>query len=88
MACYIVTFDPTGENAEGTIKGILKGYGTFCPITKYSWAVVTTLTAKQIRDELAQASPASRIFVIRSGTEGAWRNIFGATNSEWLKKYL
>lgn len=88
MSCYIVTFDPIGVDAIDAIKATLKSYGHYCPISQYSWAIVTTLSAVQIRDQLEQASPESRVFVVRSGTEAAWRNLFGASNAEWLKKYL
>jgi hypothetical protein len=88
MACYIVTFDAIGLGADNAIKEHLKSYGYFCPITQSSWAIVSSLSAAQVRDQLSQASPTSRIFVVRSGVEAAWINSFGEKNSEWLKKFL
>ena len=88
MACYIVTFDADGVGASEAIKAKLKSFGHYCPITSSSWAIVTELPAIQIRDLLAQVSPDSRFFVVRSGTESAWRHPFGTANTEWLKKYL
>lgn len=88
MACYIITFDPIGTGAAEAIKEKLKSYGYYCPITQTSWAIVAPLTAIQVRDQLQQVSPTSRIFVVRSGTEAAWLNSFGVTNNDWLKKYL
>jgi hypothetical protein len=88
MTCYIVTFDPIGVDAAGAIQATLKSYGYYCPITQNSWAVVTPLTATQVRDQISQASPTSRVFVVRSGTEAAWKNSFGESHNDWLKKYL
>jgi hypothetical protein len=87
MQCYIVTFDPVGSGAADAIKEVLKSYGYYCPITTTSWAIVTGGSAVEIRDRLAQASPESKVFVLRSGTEGAWRFLPQA-NTDWLKKYL
>jgi hypothetical protein len=87
MACYIVTFEPTGT-AASTIKERLQAFGIYCPINASSWAVVVDMTAVQLRDHLANSLPGARIFVIRSGTEAAWINLYGEKNSDWLKKQL
>jgi hypothetical protein len=88
MACYIVTFEPIGLQAAEHIRERLKKFQNYCPINASSWAVVTTWSAIQVRDYLQGVSPASRIFVVRSGTEGAWLNPYGDANSQWLKKNL
>jgi hypothetical protein len=88
MACYIVTFEPVGLGAQTALEERLKSTNFYCPINAHSWAIVTTMSAAQLRDHLAQASPASRIFVVRSGTEGAWRNLYSDKHNEWLKTNL
>ena len=81
MACYVVTFEPVGLGALVALQGRLKSTGHYCPINAYSWAVVAGLSAVQLRDYLGQVSPASRIFVVRSGTEAAWRNAYGENST-------
>lgn len=88
MACYVVTFEPIGLGAAENIRERLKTFGSHCPINGYSWAIVSTWTAVQVRDYLQQISPSSRIFVVRSGTEAAWLNSYGVTYNDWLKKNL
>lgn len=88
MACHIVTFEPIGPGASEAIQQSLKELGFYCPIHAHCWAVVTEMTAAQLRDRLMQVSPASKMFVVRSGTEAAWSHSYGNKNSEWLKKYL
>ena len=88
MACYVVTFEPIGIGALAAIQEKLKTTNYYCPINAHSWAVVTQMTAVQLRDLLSNAAPASRIFVVRSGTEAAWRNTYGVKYDEWLKTNL
>lgn len=88
MSCYVVIFDANGNAADATIRERLKTLNAYCPITNWSWAVLSDSTAAQLRDFLSQELPGSRIFVIRSGTEAAWINAFGTANSDWLKKNL
>jgi hypothetical protein len=88
MACYVVTFEPVGTGATAAISEKLKAINYYCPINEYSWAVVTNMTAAQLRDYLMAAAPTSRIFVVRSGTEAAWVNSYGAKFNDWLKANL
>jgi hypothetical protein len=88
MSCYVVTFEPGGTTTVQTMHERLRGLGVYCPIHSYCWAVITELTAVQVRDYLSQGNLGSRIFVVRSGTEAAWINPYGDKNSEWLKKNL
>jgi hypothetical protein len=32
--------------------------------------------------------PTDRIFVIKSGLEAAWQNVYGEKNTNWLKEHL
>jgi len=89
MTTYIVTFDVKNKTRLSTLKGVLKSYGLFCPIHENAWAIRVEKTASEIRDELMKYTVLEdRIFVIRTGTESAWKNSYGEKNNEWLKKYL
>ncbi len=89
MTCYIVTFDVANLQDKDRLKGRLKTYGTYCPINKNCWAIVTDQTATQIRDNLmGEIKTTDKIFVIKSGVEAAWRNVYSQKNTDWLKEKL
>ena len=87
--CYIVSVEVTSDTARTKLLSRLKEYKGLCPINRHCWAILTEQKATEVRDDLAQALEATdRIFVIRSGTEAAWRNTYGPEHTSWLKKYL
>ena len=89
MTCYIVTFEVANIENKNRLIELLKAYGTFCPINTNCWAIVTDQNAKQVRDNLMVAIKTSdKIFVIKSGVEAAWRNVYGQKNTDWLKEKL
>lgn len=89
MNTYIVTFEVSATQLEGIKAKIKSSFSYYCPINISTIAVRTEKTAKEVRELITPFFPAgSRIFVIRSGTEAAWLNSYGQTNSDWLKKYL
>jgi Trk K+ transport system NAD-binding subunit len=89
MTCYIVTFEVANIDAKNALTPLLQSYNGYCPINANSWAIKSDKSAKEIREHLSTALQAGdRIFVIRSGTEAAWRNAYSDKNSEWLKKNL
>lgn len=89
MACYIVAFEVAVPSQKAALIERLKAYGTFCPINSNCWAIVTTQNAAQVRDNLMAVIPATdKIFVIKSGLEAAWRNVYGEKNTNWLKEHL
>ena len=86
---FIITYDVTEGNTFDYKKlfEYFKAYGTWAKITESTWAIVTEKKATEVRDEIVELLPAeSRVFVIKSGSVGAWRNTIGRT--EWLKKHL
>lgn len=88
MPCYIISYDlrNPGRNYDKLYEAI-KAYGTWAHINESLWAVVTSQTAVQVRDNLLQHIDSNdRIFIIKSGTEAAWRNAICKT--EWLKENL
>jgi len=89
MACYIVTFQTASETSRQKVIEKLKSYQYYCPIHDNCWAILTDQSAANIRDAVITVmSTGERLFVIRSGTEGAWLNTYGNDNSDWLKKNL
>jgi hypothetical protein len=90
MTCYIVSFQAKELATRNAIRKQLKSYDLYCLITTSTWAVVTDDKAKDIRNALGELiDDEDRVFVIRSGTEGAWRNAGrGSETNEWLKENL
>ena len=89
MTTYIVTFDVKDLTRRTAVKEKLKEFGNYCPIHDNAWAIRTELKSKEIRDFVTTVmTSADKVFVIRTGTEAAWRNAYGTQHSEWLKKYL
>lgn len=89
MTAYLVAYDlhTRGQNYDCLYEK-LKAYGTWCHIQDSVWVVVTTLTASQIRDQLAICLDGNdKLFVARLSGEAAW---IGHTSevSDWLKKNL
>lgn len=90
MSCYIITFQAALLETRQSIREYLKSYGSYCAIHNTCWAIVTDKKAAVLRDEIAKlVKPGDRVFVVRSGTEAAWRNIAGTVKtSDWLKRNL
>ncbi len=89
MPAYIVSFEIKDESRRDSLSTGLKSYGGYCPINQNCWAITSQKTAAQIRDHLTEfLGSGDRIFVIRSGTEAAWRNSYGQENDDWLKEHL
>ena len=89
MRCYIVTFETESTESRNQIVDTLKSYGTYCPVNLSCWAIKTDESATQIRDRLMQILDKNeRAFVIRSGTEAAWFNSYGAKHDGWMKEHL
>jgi hypothetical protein len=89
MATYIVSYDLTQARPTEyeTLYSRLKEYGTWAKITESTWAVVTSQSAKEVRDTLSKhIHKGDRLFVVKSGVESAWQNV--RCRSEWLKKNL
>ena len=90
MRCYIVIFevgDPT--KIPLLIDKLRTSFKGYCPLTAHSWAILTDKKSAEVRDLLRPClGTGDRLFVFRSGTEGAWLNAYGDKNSEWLKKNL
>ena len=87
MTTYIVTYDLRGRRDYAPLYEEIKSTRNWAKITESTWAVVTEESAKNLRDRLRTVMDEDdRLFVVKSGVEGAWRNVI--CNNEWLKKWL
>lgn len=89
MTTYIVTFEINEVAQRKKVEEKLKEFGYYCPIHENAWAIITEKKAIEIRDFITSVmNNGDRIFVIRTGTEAAWKNAYSTEHSEWLKKHL
>ena len=90
MQTYIISFDIEGgarDDYDDLHEAIEKCSIEADRITESTWALVTEYTSVQIRDYLIEHLPdGSRLFVVRSGIESAWWNVF--CRNKWLKGNL
>lgn len=84
---YLISFDMAEGRDYDELYKVIKAYGTWAHITESLFAVATEQTAKELRENLQVFFPKeSRFFIVRSGTEAAWRNVI--CRNEWLKNNL
>ncbi len=87
MPAYIISYDLRKQRNYDALYEVIRSYGTYAKITESTWAIVTSDSAKQIRDNLFNVTDNDdRLFVIKSGIEAAWRNVI--STNEWLKENL
>jgi len=79
--------DETSDDYKRLIEKI-KSYGGWAKIHYSFWALQTSLSTKQLRDELAAyVDKNDRLIVIEAGRNAAWRNLANDV-SDWLKNSL
>ena len=89
MSCYIISYDlkDASDSDYETLIDAIKGHGAWAHVTESTWAVLSEDNQKQIRDRLGKLLPdGSRLFVIKSGTAAAWKNVL--CRNQWLKDNL
>ena len=87
MKCYLISYDLAEGGDYQALHQAIKSHKPWAHITESLWAIMTPLSATEVRDSLTPLLPrGSRIIVIKSGVEAAWRNVI--CTSEWLKKNL
>lgn len=85
--CYIISYELGRQRAVNNFITAIKSYGNWARINSSTWAVVTSSSAVEVRNNLDHHLEAGdRIFVIKSAIESAWRNT--ECSSEWLKNNL
>ncbi len=89
MAAYVISYDlnAPGKNYDDLIEA-LKTYDYWWHHLGSTWCVVTSKSAAQVRDHLAQhIDKNDSLLVVKSGGEGAWTG-FNERGSKWLKDNL
>jgi hypothetical protein len=83
MTCYIISFDLVKKGDYEELYKSIKSYKKWAHITESTWSIVTDNTAEQIVDDLKKfMDPEDILFVIKSGEEADWFNVF--CKDEWL----
>ena len=88
MHCYIVIYDlcKPGKN-YARLYATLRNYEKWGRLTESAWAIVSSKSFEQIRNELKIClDETDRLIVIRSGQQAAWTNVMAS--SEWVKENL
>ena len=84
---YLISYDMAEGGKYDDLYAAIKAYGTWAHITESLFAIATEQSAKEIRENLSEHFPkGSRLFIVKSGTEAAWRNVM--CSNEWLKEKL
>ena len=87
MVCYIISYDMVENGDYTSLIDAIKAYGTWAHITESTWAIVTEKSHTDVRDDIGLYLPkGSRLFVVKSGTAAAWRNVI--CRHQWLKENL
>jgi len=87
MKCYILSYDLVYQRNYEPLWTAIRSYPNWAKITESTWAIVTDKSAAEIRDHLSRYMDSDdRIFIVKSGTESAWRNVI--CKSEWLQTNL
>ncbi len=87
MTCYIISYDLVNERDYEKLYAAIEAYGNWAKITESTWAIVTSESAKEVRDKLIGTIDGDdKLIVIKSGREAAWKNI--SCSNEWLQKNL
>ena len=88
MPAYVINYDlrKPGRNYDA-LYAKLKSYSKWGKVTESCWVVVTEKSAVTVRDELKSVIDTNdRLFVVKSGTEAAWRH--SICDNDWLKANL
>ena len=87
VCTYLISYDlAEGGNYDELFKYI-KSYGTWGHITESLWAIQSSKSATEIRDEVKKyLSEGSRLMVVKSANVAAWSNAM-CTN-DWLQKNI
>lgn len=86
MSCYIVSYDLRKERDYKSLIEAIKKY-KWAHVLESTWAIVTTQSATEVRDYLAQhIDDDDGLFVLKSGVEAAWRKVL--CPNEWLKENI
>jgi hypothetical protein len=86
--CYIISYDLcNGFRNYDELYRRIKTFHKWGHLTQSTWAIVTNMDRKDIRDYLMNAMDNDdRLIVVQSGDHFAWHNLFAS--NEWIKENL
>ena len=86
--CYIISYDLVASGkAYEELYSAIKSYLIWGRLTESTWAVVTSQSYIQIRDNLKRyIDENDKLIVIQSGRAAAWTKILASDN--WAKANL
>lgn len=90
MNTYLISYDLRGKGKNyQALYDAIKAYGTWCHVHESTWAIVSSSSSEQIRDNLAKhLDRDDTIFVVRCAKgDAAWRGLT-EQQSTWLKSNL
>jgi len=88
LHCYIVIYDNCTPRFDYTaLESNIKNFYSWGRLTDNTWAIVTSLSAADIRNNLKEhLGENDKLIVIKSGCSAAWTKVFA--NDFWLKENL
>lgn len=91
MATYLIGYDLNSPQEAGEytkLEDAIKSFGTWWHHLDSTWLVVTSMTAKEIRDKLQpHIKGGDELLVAKASGEAAWAG-FSDRGSSWLKENL
>lgn len=88
LHCYIISYDLCKPGRDySSLYWAIKSYARWGKLTESTWAIVSSESAVQIRNNLMQFMDANdRLIVILSGREAAWTKLLAS--NDWLRNNL
>lgn len=87
MATYIISYDLRKVRDYKSLYEAIDVFSKKAKVLESLWAINTTNTAVQLRDNLSQYMDNDDwLFIIKSWGESAWKKVL--CSNEWLKENL
>ena len=89
MTSYLVTYDLSAPGQKyDDLSEHLKSYGTYSHALESAWLIVSSKSAKEIRDAAGKVLDSNdKLLVVELTGVAAWRGLREAT-SDWIHKNL
>lgn len=86
--CFLIAYDLVAPNRNyADLYEAIKGYGFWGRLTESTWAIISSKTAVEIRDDLLHhIDKNDRLIVVQSGRSAAWSKVMASDS--WVKQYI
>lgn len=86
--CFLISYDLVAPNRNYTdLYEAIKGYGFWGRLTESTWAIISSKTAVEIRNDLlSHIDKNDRLIVVQSGRSAAWTKVMASDS--WVKQYI